>query len=229
MRENIALMEGLIRSTFIDPDKAKACDAIHKCPVVTVSRDYGAGGSRIAELLSEMLTVNCFGYAILDKVVKEAKSNKHLMGRLDERFTRISDNWVLSLFGKGGANKDDYIKRLVKAVTAIGQTGGVIIGRGAHLILADNPKVFRVKMEGSPEACIKRVSERENISKKEAKKRIKKVEKERIQFVKELYKRFPTNRAYYDLSISTDELDPHQAVEIIVYAMLKRGLYIPGA
>jgi hypothetical protein len=215
-------------SSYFDPKRATQCDREKKCPVVTVSRSVGAGGSEIAELLSEQLTVPCFGYSLIDDIVKESKQDKFLLSLVDEKAPGVFEDWIHSLFTKGQISKSGFYMRLVKTTLAIAKTGGVIIGRGAHLVLSSNQRVFRLRIEGSLDACVERVAEREKIKKKKAKDFIFRKERERRKYVRELYKRFPHDRAYYDLVINTDKLSPHDAVEVIVYTMNKMGFYVPG-
>ncbi len=216
-------VDGISMSSFFDPKKVAECDRKEGCPVVTVSRTLGTNGSKIAELLAEQLTVPCFGYSMLDGIIKEAKSDKYLMGLIDERAPNALDDWIHALFTKGEISRAGFYRRLIKTTTAIAKTGGVIIGRGAHLILANNPKVFRIRIEGSLNVCVQRVAERENIKPKKAREKILKTNEERRRYVKELYKRYPHDRAYYDLVINSDNIDAQQAVDIILFAMEKMG------
>lgn len=225
---NLIGSSGISLSTYFDPKRAAECDREQGCPVVTVSRTVGANGSKIAELLADQLGVPCFGYSMLDGIVKEAKSDKYLMGLIDERAPNALEDWIHGLFTKGEISRAGFYRRLVKTTLAISKTGGVIIGRGAHLVLAGNPKVFRVRIEGSLEVCTQRVAERENIKPKKAVELIKKIDAERRNYVKELYKMYPHARAYYDLVLNSDALDVHDAVEIITFAMEKMGYYVPS-
>ena len=219
---------GTSLSSYFDPKRAENCDLEKKCPVVTVSRSVGAGGSKIAELLAEELTVPCFGYSLIDDIVKESKQDKFLLSLVDEKAPGMLEDWIHSLFTSGRVSKSGFYMRLIKTTLAIAKTGGVIVGRGAHLVLASNPRVFRVRIEGSMEACIKRVGEREKIKNKKAKELILRTERDRRKYVGELYKRFPHDRAYYDLVLNTDKLTTHDAVELITATMNKMGHYVPG-
>ncbi|MBF0583262.1 MAG: cytidylate kinase-like family protein [Magnetococcales bacterium] len=220
-------IQGISMSSYFDPKRAEECNREKRCPVVTISRSFGANGSKIAELLAEELTVPCFGYSMLDGIVKEAKSDKFLMGLIDERAPSVLEDWIHAMFTKGEISQTGFYRRLVKTILAIAESGGVIIGRGAHLVLSNHPRVFRVRIEGSLEVRIARVAERENIKPKAAKDRIAQVDEERKLFVREIYKRYPHPRAFYDLVINSDSITPETAVEIIVYAMEKMGYYVP--
>ena len=225
---NIIGIYGTSLSNYFDPKRVEKCDREKRCPVVTLSRGVGSGGGKIAELLAEELTVPCFGYSMFDGIVKESKQDKFLLALVDEKAPGTLEDWIHSLFTKGQASKSDFYMRLIKTTLAIAKTGGVIVGRGAHLVLASNPRVFRVRIEGSMDVCVERVAKREKIKTKKSKELILKVEKERRKYVKELYNRFPHDRAYYDLVINTDKLSSHDAVELITNTMGKMGFYLPG-
>mgnify|MGYP003961208357 CR=1 FL=1 len=225
---NIIGIYGTSLSDYFDPKRVEKCDRERKCPVVTVSRSVGAGGGKIAELLAEELTVPCFGYSMFDGIVKESKQDKYLLSLVDEKAPGTLEDWIHSLFTKGQISKSGFYMRLVKTTLAIAKTGGVIVGRGAHLVLATDPRVFRIRIEGSMDVCIDRVSKREKVKPKKAREMIVKIEKERHKYVRELYNRFPHDKVYYDLVINTDKLNNHEAVEVITYAMNKMGYYVPG-
>ena len=56
-------------------------------------------------------------------------------------------------------SKDAYRDTLVKLVMSIGRMGGLIVGRGAHVVLSD-ACALRVRVTGSPEVCARRMAER---------------------------------------------------------------------
>ena len=151
---NLMGVYGTSLSSYFDPKRAEACDRDKRCPVVTISRSVGSGGGQIAELLAEQLTVPCFGYSMFDSIVKESKQDKYLLALVDEKAPGTLEDWIHALFTKGQISKSGFYMRLVKTILAIAKTGGVIIGRGAHLVLASDPTVFRIRVEGSMEVCV---------------------------------------------------------------------------
>ncbi len=76
--------------------------------------------------------------------------------------------------------------------------------------------------------CARRISIRNNVDLDQAKKMVLKNNKDRIDFVKEIFKKFPSERSYHDMSICSDHLEPQDVVDLTIAAMRKRGLYIPG-
>ncbi|MBF0369093.1 MAG: cytidylate kinase-like family protein [Magnetococcales bacterium] len=221
-------VRGLIKSAFFNPQRIAECDKEKKCPVVTVSRGYGANGSRTAELLADRLMVPCYGFTMVDGIIKEAKTNKNLMELMDEKYPSVMDDWLHSMLSKGDISRVGYHRRLIKTVLTIARTGGVIIGRGAHLILSNHQNVFRTRVEGSLETCSRRIAERDKIKQKKAREVVIKTNKERARFVRELYKRFPPDREFYDLVVNSDRITPEQSVEIMIHTMSVMGFHVPG-
>lgn len=191
--------------------------------VVSVSRNFGSNGGKISELLAERLGVTCYGHSMIDEMMNKTHTTKKLMTLMDEKLPRAIDSFLYSLFVKPDNSVAGYYKNLIKTVLNISKLGGVIVGRGARLILAHDPLVFRVSIEGSRDVCIKRVAEREGISDEAAKRKIISTEKDRSAFMKGLFKRYPNTRTYYDLVINSDRIDPMHAVDIIVHAMERMG------
>ncbi|MBF0140719.1 MAG: cytidylate kinase-like family protein [Magnetococcales bacterium] len=228
MGDNTAI-GGLARSVMFDDHYADKSNSSNKVPVVTVSRDVGASGGYIAELLAKRLSVPCYGYSMIDRIIKDTKSEKDLINIHDEKQQCNIENFIRCVLTNSSATKTEYYSRLIQTVRDIASTGGVILGRGAHLILACHPNVFRVRIEGSLDHCVKRVAVRENITIEKSKEIIALRTKERALFLKTLYKRFPNNLRYSDLVVSTDKATEVDVVDIIVHAMEIMGHYVPVA
>ena len=132
------LIEALIASEIARERKAaEACSAAQRRStyVLTVSRGYGALGKETAQKLADTLGVRCCDRYILQEVAKRANVDVELVRRLDDRVNRINGNWWESLFKGRSYPKERYLQHLVKVVLNISTKGGVIVGRGAHLIL----------------------------------------------------------------------------------------------
>ncbi|MBF0296347.1 MAG: response regulator [Magnetococcales bacterium] len=221
MENNIGI-GGLVRSGLFSATHAEP-PAIRQAPVVTVSRNFGSNGGKIAELLAARLQVPCYGHSMIDELANKTHSTKMMISLMDEKLPRAIDNFFYSIFVKPEQTTSGYYKNIIKTVLEISKRGGVIIGRGARLILAEYPNVFRVHIEGTRAVCIKRVAQREGITPEEAKAKIIAVEQERSRFLKELFKRYKNNRTYYDLVVNSDRLEPEAAVDLIIDAMTKMG------
>jgi len=190
-------------------------------PVVTLSRDYGSGGREIAQQLAKHLTVPVFDKELLDAVVEQSGANPRLMAQLDEKTRGFWDGWVVSMLSGENMQDDNYRRHLVKVVLSTLNTGkgGVIIGRGAHLVLAQQ-NVFRVRIIASPETCAERIAPKRQISLEEARKEVARVNEGRSRFVWDVFKKRLNEPAAFDLTINTDHLSNYEeVVKIIIFAM----------
>ena len=71
-----------------------------------------------------------------------------LVKTLDEHVKRIKGNWWHGLISGKSFSREQYFHHLVKVVLSVSLNGGVIVGRGAHLILGAE-RAFRVRIAGT--------------------------------------------------------------------------------
>ncbi|MDP2154681.1 MAG: cytidylate kinase family protein, partial [Sulfuricella sp.] len=139
----------------------------------------------------------------------------------DEKTRGFWDSWIVSMLSGENVLEDNYRRHLVKVVLGILNTGngGVIIGRGAHLVLA-HQHVFRVRITASPETCAERVAHKRQVSQEEARQEVARVNEGRSRFVWDVFKKRLNDPAAFDLTINTDRLSKYEeVVEIIIFAM----------
>ena len=194
---------------------------------VTVSRDFGSTGKLVAQLLADTLEVRCCDRFILQQVARRAHVDEELVRALDEHVSKINDHWWQQLLQKDTFSYEDYYHYLVKTVLSISHTGGVILGRGANLILGEK-KAFRIRIIGSEEQCAKRVASREQISTEESIRLVQQVNNERAEYIKMLYDTDINDPSAYDLVLNSDRYDRVQMVELILDAMEKAGYKLPA-
>jgi len=214
--DSLKLVEALLKA-HMHEDKSP----IGTKPVVTLSRDHGSGGREIAGELAKRLAVPVYDKELMDAVVERSGADPRLMAQLDEKTRGFWDSWIVSMLSGENVLEDNYRRHLVKVVLGILNTGngGVIIGRGAHLILAQQD-VFRVRIIASPETCVERVARGKTISPEQARKLVEQVDQGRSKFVRDVFKQRLDNSAAFDLTINTDRLSKYAEVaEIIIYAM----------
>lgn len=197
---------------------------IPRGPVVTISRMYGAGGHTVGRMLAERLAVRCFDKEILEAVSKLAKVDSKLMEELDEHVRDNISSWIHSMLRGGSLFNEDFRKHLVNVVFAIAARGGVIVGRGAHVILTDREDVFRVRLVGSIDRCASRIALLEGISLEAAKERVSRVDAERLEYLQTIFKGADIRENRFDLIINTDLLDTAHVVDTILFVMEKRNL-----
>lgn len=234
-KKSLSVIQSIVGTgLYAREDKGKKKERIRPGkPLVTLSRFYGTPDIETARLLAKRMDVQLYDKKLLDAICKVAKGDKHLLKRLDERVTSLVDDMVHAFFSKKSTNKDAYFRYMAKIIVGIGPTGGVIVGRAAHLLLPERA-AFRVRLEGSLKVCSKRLlaDKQAEDGKKQAKKatidkEILKTNKEREKFEKDVSKRFPAQSTGYDLTLNSDMYTPEQMVQIITVAMQEAGFQVP--
>jgi len=219
------LIEALVGAELARDRKAaeqRRAEQVRATYVVAVSRGYGALGQETAQALADTLGVSCCDRAILQEVAERADVDVELVRRLDERLKNIRSDWWLAMFGNRSFPKERYLNHLVKVVLNISLQGGVIVGRGAHLILGPE-RCFRVRIIGSLRQCAQRISARESVDFDAAVRRVEQVDRERAEYLDELYGVRAGDSSNFDLVLNTDRYTVDQAVAIILAAMQQAG------
>jgi len=196
--------------------------------VVTVSRNYGALGKTVAQLLADRLGVRCCDREILQGVARRAHVDADLVKILDERVKGIDGDWWQGLIKGKRFSREQYFHHLVKLVLSISQKGGVIVGRGAHLILGSE-RAFRVRIVGTLPRCAARIAARENLDIAVARQRVIEVDRERSEYIRELYDVDIEDAGFYDLLLNSDRFDVETMVESILFGMKGAGYVLPEA
>jgi len=192
-------------------------------PVITLSREMGAGGRPIARMVVRRLghPWKLYHKEIINKIVSETKLQRRLVEKVDERKLSLIEEMIYDLFGRQYVTLSSYYRHLIKVVTTINQRGhAVILGRGANFIL---PNALNVRIICGMKQRIEWEMKFEKISRATAIKRIRKSDKEREAFIKTLYDHSDKKAHHYDLVIKTGpDLSIYDAVDLIILAAKKR-------
>lgn len=187
-----------------------------KQPVITISRDYGSGGDIIATRLAQRLNVPLYDERVLMEVAARLQDDPAIVKLLDEGFGHAKDMWLYRLFSGKDVGPDQYRDTLIKVVMSLGRLGGVIIGRGAHVILSD-ACALRVRVTGTPEICARRMAASGHGSFEDELAKAKDANHRRGKFVWEVFNSRLSDASAFDISINTDRMgDFEDAVEMLV-------------
>ena len=185
-------------------------------PVVTISRDYGSGGDVIATRLAQRLDVPLYDAHVLKEVSERLDDDPSIVRMLDESFGRAKDMWLYRLFSGKDVGPDAYRDTLAKVVMSLGRLGGVIIGRGGHVILRD-ACAMRVRIAGTPEVCAARMAAQGHGSYHEELTKARDLNHRRGKFVWDVFSTRLSDANQFDIVINTDRMvDFEDAVEMLV-------------
>lgn len=203
---------------LIRAERARCC-AVERKPVVAVSHDYGSGGRDLAKRLAHALAVPVYDQALVNAIADSSGIDAELLEQLDEQAKLHWTQWLAGFKSLHRQEQVRYYQHLVNLCLNILQSGGVIVGRGAHIILANHP-VFRLRLVGSLDHCATRIANRENIDFVAARARAEKANQDKQQFIWDYFRRQLDDPRAFDLVLNSDRLDLDKQFPLLVEAIL---------
>jgi cytidylate kinase len=199
--------------------------------LVTLSASYGTGGSKIGPELAAVLGVPFVDRAIpvavaerlavpLDDVLARDETQG---GRLDRLLRDFAP--AVQVYAGGGAmiptafeehSYREATEQVIREHAARGE--GVILGRAAAVVLLDDPRVLRVRLDGPGEARLAQAMEADGIDRKKAKRRMKETDGARDAYIQHFYRRDSHDPALYHLMIDATAFSIEAIVELIAMA-----------
>ena len=191
--------------------------------VICISRDLGSGGGQVAALLGKRLGLDIYDWEILDRISKRLHADAETMRAVDAGARELRDLWLYSLVTGEDLDADNYRRQLENVVLSLGRSGGIILGRGAHLILARSG-ALRVRFTGSPEVCARRLAAARGGDPAQWLTTIDEVNHRRSKFVWDSFRARLNDPRTFDITVNTDQFaDLEKAVDLLVCMLAAVG------
>ncbi len=200
--------------------------------IVTVAREYGSGGGRIAQLLAGRLGWKLLDRCLVEKIAETASIEPQLAEKFDERpdpwLDRLAEVFWQSPGLRGyigghvpgrfdGEVAAHLTRRIIEEAAEIGDC--VIVGRGSQCVLQQREDAFHVFIYAPRGERLVRLLRRDPpLSKAEAEKKLDAQDQTRASYVRDHYGDDWQNRHLYHLMISSS-LGEKEAVSIILSAL----------
>lgn len=185
-------------------------------PFLTVSREKGAGGGAIAEMVAQKLGWELLGRSLLDRIAERYCLSRPMLDVVDE----TKATWAQNLFGTWIDSRvishEKYIMHLRQVIRAAAQCGRVVfVGRGAQFFL---PMRYGLAVRiVAPETYrITQIARQKNIDEKQAARLIKEADEGRRHFVARYFRRNIEDPHLYDLVINVANHGSVAAANMIV-------------
>ncbi len=207
-----------------DRDGAARSGERAKClhPVLTLSREYGAGGGDLAGMVAEKLGYTLFGQQMVHEIARRAQVQAALVETIDERCRDRIERFVADLIDGGGFRTADYLEALAVVVRRIGSAGrAVIVGRGGHLLL-EPTATLRVRVISPMQDRVRRVMARDQLPESEALQKVLRVDDERRAFHRQAFGIDIREPTQFDMIINTGRVSLKEAADIVLAAHVKR-------
>lgn len=192
--------------------------------VVTLSRQYGAGGLRVGRALADAL-----GFVLIDREIVEEAARRlgvepEVAEGRDERAPALVEEIGLALaaaspeFGLPALPELDdralaeATKRVMLALADAGSY--VILGRGAQAALAGRADACHISLVGDLKDRVQRIMQWQNVDEREARSLCERMDAERARYVKHFYGKDIRDPLLYDAVFNTSRVGVDPAAEL---------------
>jgi cytidylate kinase len=195
--------------------------------VITISRQYGAGGKTLGKMVANELGYEFADSEIVAKVAEMANVSTHWVetveneagGKLSRFVSRMVSRPLVDKILKGERGYIDetiYLDYLVLIIAQIADEGDVVIlGRGSQYILDDHPEAFHILMIDSFENRVRFMQENYDLSESRATRLIRGEDKRRKTLYQKLGKTDYDDPFLYHLVLNMSMLTLEEAKQIV--------------
>jgi cytidylate kinase len=213
-------------------------------PVVTIGRQFGAGGKTVGEMLARELKADLLESRIIDEVAHRLQLPKEEVEAEDEQPGSLLARLLVAL---GSASSEPLIpldaaawsppnadptfdtRKAVLQITqhviqeAAREGNVVIVGRGGAYLLGDFPGALHVFLGAAESVRVKAIMARFKIaSEDDARRRLKQVDENWTAYIKQVYGHDRNLAGHYDMVLDTGRLGYQATVDVIVAALKSR-------
>jgi cytidylate kinase len=212
-------------------------------PVITIGRQFGAGGRTVGEMLAQRLKLEVLDSQLIDEVAHRLELPKEEVEAEDEQPGSLLNRLLMALGSASGEpmippeaaawnppNVDPVFdtRRAVLQITQhvineAARAGNVIIvGRGGAYILRDFEGALHVFLRADEKVRVKVVMARFTLTEQEARHRLKHADENWTAYIKQVYGHDRNLASHYDLVLDTGRLGYEATVEAVLAALHNR-------
>jgi len=196
--------------------------------VITISRQFGAGGKTIGQQVAETLGYTFIDEDIIQLIAEKAKVSpgwvesveKEAGGRLSRIVTKMVSRPLIDKVLKdeyGYIDEQIYIDYLVVIIAQMAEEGNVVfLDRGSQYILNDFPDAFHVLLINTFANRVKFMMNRYDLNQQRATQIVKSEEKRRTNLYRKIGKQDYDQPELYHLVINMARVDLDDAVRMII-------------
>ena len=196
--------------------------------VITINREVGTGGRTIGRKLAEKLSVKYCDKAIVDGLtqkfglniqrIEEIKAQKKSWWNdINNYYNTLVNSTSQPMEAEvklDNASMFETEKHILQEIAT--NSSCVIAGRTGFMIFREWPNHLNIFIQASMEHRVQRVMRRQNVSEKEAREIIAKLDASRETYIKKYEDTSRYDTRNYQLVISMDDLSEDDAVDVIM-------------
>jgi cytidylate kinase len=197
--------------------------------IITISREFAAGGSEIARLVAETLGWTLVDNQLVEEVAARAGLTPDEVAAREERAPGFVERVARALAistpeyvvpaaaGIPDLSEAALVKLTETVVAEIAAAGSVVmVGRAAPALLAASPAALHVRLVAPLEARVRRATERLGVDEAEARRVVARSDENRARYHRQYYDRDWADPLNYHLTLNTDALGYEGSAAVIV-------------
>lgn len=234
MTERVENVERYLRARLAETrtrEKDTTEPLVH--PFVTISRQTGAGGYHLAEMMLEVFarqedTALFGGWQIFDQrlceiVADDPRFAKSMDSLSAEQYRKSTEHFFHQIFGSG-IDQNLLMERVFLVVrTLAGMGKAIIVGRAGSQVTKDLTQGVRLRLVGPEEARIERVMEFYHLDEREARAEARRRDADRARLLKKHFGVDINDPAGYDATWNTGTVSLEEIAEAMVVILRRRA------
>lgn len=213
-------------------------------PVVTIARQFGAGGEAVGAVVASSLGADLVDKQIIQQVAERLELPPEEVEAQDEAPGTFL-NRLLTALGSGGIElsappevaawvppyadpafdpRKAVLRITQEVIREAARTGNaVIVGRGAAYVLMDQPGVTHAFLRASEADRLRAVMSLFDLSEEDSRRRIKQTDANRAAYIKQVYGHDWAHPSHYHLVVDTGRLGYETSAAAILATVKGRG------
>lgn len=203
--------------------------------VITLSRQFGAGGKTLGKRIAETLGYTFADEDIIQKIAELAKVSpgwvesveKEAGGRLSRMISRMVSKPLIDRVLKderGYIDEEIYLDYLVVLISQMADEGNVVIlGRGSQYILNDLPEAYHILLINSFDNRVRFIEQRYDLAEHRAVQLVKAQDKRRANLYRKLGKQDYDRPDLYHMVINIARINLDEAERLIIRMVRQQG------
>ncbi|MBW1899435.1 MAG: cytidylate kinase-like family protein, partial [Deltaproteobacteria bacterium] len=196
-------------------------------PVITISRQFGAGGKTLSTVISKILGYNVYDREVIKMVSEKARVSENWVDGVEKDAGSKLMNFVHGMIStsfldrllddqKGIIDEEIYIDLLQTIIPKIAmEENCVIVGRGGQFILEGKEEVYHIFLIAEKKDRVKFIEKAYNFTASQALKVVNTEDNKRDVFFKKFHKTGHDNPIHYHLVINMSKVNIEKASELV--------------
>ena len=195
--------------------------------VVTISRQFGAGGKTLGEILAQRMSYTFINAEFIQLIATKVKVSTDWVESIEKeaggKFLKFISGLVPKSFverilddTRGYIDEEVYVEALHEIIIELAKEGNtVILGRGGQYILRDYPDAYHILLVADKPDRIEFLKARYDLSEKQAIQTIASEDKRRMNLYRKFGREDYDKPGLYHLVLNMSKLKMEQAADLV--------------